>query len=136
MYYKIVSDGLIVDASESLRFVRWQEKNSIFLSCDENDADGIVSSDGEHVYLLEGSEAIGELPYAAITEITEEEYQAIRDELDAGGEVVNPDDQGNTPDTPAKTRLAALEEQMAALIEENAMLTECLLEMSEVVYGE
>ena len=135
MYYKIISGGQIVDACEGLRYVHWQEKNRLFLTCGEQDADGIVSTDGENVYLLEGSQQIGDYAYASVTEIMKEEYDELRDELDSGAEI--PDDSGNDqPDSPAKTRLQLLEEQVAALEETNYLLTECLLEMSEIVYGE
>ena len=134
MYYKIISGGQIVDACEWLNYVRWQEKNRLLLTCSESEADGIVSSDGANVYLLEGAAQIGDYPTATITEITKEEYDELRDELDSGAEI--PDDSGNEePDTPAKTRLQALEETVAELTETNFMLVECLLEMSEIVYG-
>ncbi len=134
MYYKIISDGQIVDASDSLRYVRWQEKNRIFLSCEESEADGIVTSDGADIYLLLTSEAREGYRYAIVADIGEEEYLALREELDAGQEIADDGDAGQEG-TEAKTRLRLLEEQVAALAEVNDMLTECLLEMSEIVYG-
>lgn len=135
MYYKIISEGKIVDACDGLNYVRWQEKNRIFLSCEAEDAEGIVTSNGADIYLLPDVEAVEGFAYATATEITEEEYTALRDELDAGGTVIEPDEDPDG-DSPGKTRLRLLEEQVAELAEANAMLTECLLEMSEVVYGE
>ena len=135
MYYKIVSDGTIVDAVSGLNYVRWQEKNRLWLSCSEANADGVISYNGEDIYLLEGAEAREGMIFVTVTEITKEEYIEIREELDAGGEIIDPDGKDTEPDTPGKTRLAQLEEQVATLQEVNDMLTECLLEMSEIVYG-
>ena len=133
MYYKIVSDGQVVDASDGLKYVRWQEKNRIFLSCAESEADGIVTSDGADIYLLASSEPRDGYAYAVVSEIGEDEFLALRDELDAGAEIEDGSEESG--DTAAKTRLRLLEEQVAALQEVNDMLTECLLEMSEIVYG-
>lgn len=133
MYYKIIYNGFVVDACDGLNFVRFQEKNSIFLSCEEEEADGIVSSNGSEIFLLNDIGS-GETVYATYMEITKEEYDVLRDELDAGDSV--PEDSGDEePDTPAKTRLAILEETVAELSQTNWMLVECLLEMSEIVYG-
>ena len=70
MYYKIVSGGVIVDAVKgSLNYVRWQEKNRVVLSCEEADADGIISSNGSDIYLLESAPALdgGFLDFAFFT---------------------------------------------------------------------
>jgi len=138
LYYKIISEGAIVDACDGMSYVRWQAKNRIFLSCDAADADGVITSDGADIYLLTGADPVEGVAYATISEITEEEYIALREELDAGDEIVEPDAEPDTdPDDsgPGKTRLRLLEERVAELSAANAMLTECILEMSEVVYG-
>lgn len=119
MFYKIISQGQIIDAApgDQLNYVRWQEKNGMFLSCAPELADGIVSTDGGSIYLLEDStagEAIPGAPVITMAEITEEEYQEIRDELDAGQAIVNPDDE-QQEDSQAKTRLRQLEEIVASL---------------------
>lgn len=135
MYYKIVSDGLIVDACDGMRFVRWQERNRMMLSCDEAGADGILTSDGSTVYLIEGGLVMDGYATATYEEITQEEYEELRAEIDAGEEIPNPDEPEPEPEEGPKTRLQALEEQVAELSQTNWMLIECLLEMSEVVYG-
>ena len=142
MHYKIISGGQIIDACESLNYVRWQDKNRLFIGCASEWADGLISSDGSEIYILDGARPL-DLPadaaYRTVTyeEITPEEYQEIRDELDAGQAIVIPDPEPSGDDTPQpQTRLAQLESQVAELAEQNAMLVECILEMSEVVYGE
>lgn len=132
MYYKIIKGGLIVDACEKLNYVRWQSKNGLFLSCDQENADGVLSSRGDDIYLMRDI-GNGQAEYATCVEITKEEYDALREELDAG-EIIEYQNGGT--DTPAKTRMQALEDRVAELTEANSMLTECLLEMSQIVYGE
>lgn len=143
MHYKIISGGQIIDACESLNYVRWQDKNRLFIGCTSEWADGLISSDGSEIYILDGARPL-DLPadaaYQTVTyeEITPEEYQEIRDELDAGQAIVIPDaEEPSGEDSPKpQTRLAQLEDQVAELADQNAMLIECILEMSEVVYGE
>ena len=53
-YYKIISDGIIVDAVENPTYVRYQEKNRIWLTCTEQLAQGLVASDGSEIYLIAG----------------------------------------------------------------------------------
>lgn len=131
MFYKIVVDDIVVDATEELNYVLWQEKNRIWLSCDERYAKGIVSTNGESIWLLPSAPDMDGYSHCEIIEIGEEEYREIRDEIDAGEEVPYTPDEGEEvpePDTPGKTRIQQLEENVE-------MLTECLLEMSEIVYG-
>ena len=141
MYYKIVSGGQIVDVCDGLTFVRWQKKNELFLTCDnEEDADGIISSDGSTIYLLEGAEQVGDLKYAHYAEIDEETYNSLREQLIENGMLDDPkedppaaEEGGNTePSQPvAKSEERQLIESLQAQVD---MLTECILEMSELVY--
>ena len=134
MYYKIISDGLIVDACSGLNYVKWQERNRLFLSCEESGADGIVSSDGSQIYLLSGTPDIEDLPHATFTEITLEEYTEIRKELIDGGAI---DTDGADPEEEARQEFNRSEilKRMEELEAQNMILIECIMEMSEVVYG-
>ena len=141
MFYRIISDGLIVDACDGLRYVRWQEKNRVFLACGEQDADGIVSEDGSRTYLLDGCPHVMDLPHARAEPVTEEEYRSLVNALAENGMI-----SGETAETAAQEdypiakselmeRLETLEESNRQLEGSNLMLLECLLEMSEIVYG-
>ena len=135
MYYKIINDGMIIDACDGLMFVKWQEKNNLFLNCAESDADGILASDGSRIYLLEYADDIADLPRVSYVEITQEDYEEIREALIDGGAIdggdLDPEEQGRE-ETKKAEWLSRLEELEA----QNEMLLECLLEMSEVVYGD
>ena len=134
MYYKIISDGLIVDACSELNYVRWQERNRLFLSCEQAGADGFVSSDGSQIYLLENTADIEDLPHATFTEITLEEYTEIRNELIDGGAI---DTDTTDPEEEARQEFNRSEilKRMEELEAQNMILIECIMEMSEVVYG-
>lgn len=111
-------------------WVRWQLSNGLLVRCEQEEAQGVVSEDGERIYLIGGQQPHG-IPEAYAEEITEAEYDAIHGE--------DPEDEDpdipEGDDTPPMTR-AELTAKVAELEEQNAMLTECLLEMSEIVYGE
>lgn len=135
-YFKAVSGGLIVDAytENEMVFVRWQERNRRWLRCEENTADGLVASDGSAVYLLREMTGMDGFRQVAYEEIDQATFEELREEIDAGRTVPDQDPEPE-PDTPGKTRLAVLEEQVAALLEANEMLIGCVLEMSEIIYG-
>lgn len=50
MYYKVLKDNKVIDVLDNLVYVKWQEKNKIMVLCDENTAQGIISSDGKHIW--------------------------------------------------------------------------------------
>lgn len=133
MFYKIVCDGKIIDACTVLNYVKWQDRNHIFMSCDAYDADGIVSSNESEIYLFEDADMTGDYKYVTYAEITEDVYYEILDELDKGDPIDDdPQDEGETEPV-VKHELI---ERLESLEEMNGILTECILEMSEVVYAE
>jgi hypothetical protein len=144
MYYKILSKGQIVDVCGGLSFVRYQKRNDLFLSCDGPEgATGLISSDGSTIYLLDGAEQDRDLEYATYTEITEDDYNDLRQQLVENGVLqdavtetqdANAEDAGgSTEHEPvAKSRELLLIEKQQEQID---FLTECILEMSEAVYG-
>ena len=135
MYFKIITDGQIIDACDGLTFVKWQEKNQLFLHCEENDADGIVSSDGENIYLFEDTGDINDLQHVKIVEITKEDFEELRAELIDNG-AIDADDADEEESGRGEIKKAEWLQRLEELEEQNGMLLECLLEMSEVVYGE
>ena len=141
MYFKIVSNGQIVDACCGLNYCKFQKKNRIWLSCDGPDgADGIISSDGSTIYEIGETDLGTGCDHATPVEIDEETYNAVRAELIETG--VLPDDEPEKPepegedDQPEqepvkKSELMLKVEELTAQV---GFLTECLLEMSEIVY--
>lgn len=50
MFYKVLKNNRVIDVLDQLIYVKWQEKHKIMVLTDENDAQGIVSSDGEQIW--------------------------------------------------------------------------------------
>lgn len=149
-HYRLVSNGLIVDAiseSDALWIVENRHNYSTYIGAREN-AFGILSSDGGTVYHLAGKPVFHDFPNyadAVLEEISEDEYERLREELIANGAIEPPgqearetdgEPEGDAEPTVKKSAaILALEKQVEELSAQNEMLTECLLEMSEIVYG-
>ena len=54
MYYKVLKNGKVIDVLDHLTFVKYQPKHNIMVGCLEREAQGIVSSDGEYIWHVEG----------------------------------------------------------------------------------
>jgi len=142
MLYKVVLNGVVIDVAASpLQVCKYVERSHMVLRCNEDeDPSGYISERTGQYYQVDGwtefpsgTESGGQV---TLIEIDTDTYDALIDELNAGEEIIDPDDiEPDEPDTPGKTRMQLLEEQVASLQESNDMLTECILEMSELVYG-
>ena len=51
MYYKVLKNGRAIDALDRLQFVKYQPKHGIMVNCTEDDAQGIISSNGKYILL-------------------------------------------------------------------------------------
>lgn len=155
IFYKILADGKVLDVNDV--FLRWQPKHGVMLVCDPAKAEFICPRDCSGYYHPswlnkppEGAVYDGEID---AKEITEAEYRALLEQLEAGGTVVNPEpDPGGTggEDTgtgdnetsdsggqqkPTVADMKQLVDTCADLRKQVQMLTDCVLEMSEEVYG-
>lgn len=145
-YYKVIANGTVIDANYI--WLRWQRKHNILIGCEPHEANYIQSYDQEKVWRVQW---LNPVPVDApifetvdAVEISEEEYLDLRSQLDSGLTPVEPEPEPepSEPDpvepepepevvmTPEEMRRRIVE-----LTEHNQMLEECLLEMSEVVYG-
>ena len=150
MFYKIMQGNTVIDAIADVQYVVFQERNRLNIIGKKAEAFGIMSSDMSTIWHVEG---LADIPagsdYQTVeaVEITEEEYNTLREQLAAGDVVEDPEeeqppDQGETEEpevvmTPTEMRLRIneLTATVAALTEEKDMLMECVLEMSAVVYA-
>lgn len=143
MYYKAIMNNQIVDALENLQCVRFFEKSGL-LRCKEKDSpQGIISSDGQYAWQVEGWP---ELPAGnaagtvSLIEICQGEYENLKQQLDSRQDIP---EQGETPSeqpeimSPMEMRVKIneLTTAVGSLTERNEMLEECLMEMSEIVYA-
>lgn len=54
MYYKVLKDNKVIDVLDHLSFVKYQEKHNIMVSCTKEEAQAILSSDGEYIWHVYG----------------------------------------------------------------------------------
>lgn len=151
-YYKIVEDGKITGAGYTPDLRKVQAKHLILVTATESDAEYIQVDEELYRDNWFAAPKYLELPYktAKITVITKEEYDSIKEAMQQDEEIFDePDDEGDSDSgeepagegeeeetlPSARERLRQLEEQVESLQETNDMLTDCLLEMSEIVYG-
>lgn len=152
IFYKILADGKVLDVNDV--FLRWQPKHGVMLVCDPAKAEFICPRDCSGYYHPswlnkppEGAVYDGEID---AEEITEAEYRALLEQLEAGGTVVNPEPDPGGEDTgtgdnetsdsggqqkPTVADMKQLVDTCADLRKQVQMLTDCVLEMSEEVYG-
>jgi hypothetical protein len=146
-YYKIKQGNAIIDALADPLYIVFQEGNNTVIIGEEADAFGILSYDSSVIYAVQGMKPApvgAEYNYAVVQmePIGADEYAQLREELDAGTEPTEPDDE--TPEDPSgdtamglpEMRLAiiALQEENATLKEQNIFLQDCLMEMANEVY--
>ena len=80
MYYKVLKDNRVIDVLDDLIYLKWQPKHKILVLCGENEAQAILSSDGNTVWHVEG---FYELPVdgydcVTISEIDKYEYRQLK----------------------------------------------------------
>lgn len=54
MFYKVIKDNKVIDVLDRLTYLKWQPKNQIMLLCDLEEAQAILSSDGNTVWHVKG----------------------------------------------------------------------------------
>lgn len=143
MFYQIEnSEHQIIDVVEGECWV-CNYKEGI-ARCDAVIADGIIGSDCDTIYHIAGRPSCGEGDYY-VTQIDEATYTDLYDRLELGEtvEIVEPIDDPGEPEVPADEPVAEqrilsrqeLTDKVTELEEANAMLMECIMEMSEIVYA-
>lgn len=130
VYFKILSaDGTVksVEALTDPVYVCWQTRNGILIRCEKQDAQGIMSGDGNTIYQLQGKQLSGvesdELLSAVSITLAEYEELAAQigttdtaDDTDPDDEVSEASDTGAEILTRAQLteKVLALEDELAA----------------------
>lgn len=80
MYYKVIKDNKVIDVLDHLTYLKWQPKNKIMLLSDINEAQAILSSDGNTVWHVEGlyDLCIDGYDTVKLIEIDEYEYKQLK----------------------------------------------------------
>ena len=80
MFYKVIKDNKVIDVLDRLVFLKYQEKHNRMQFCDEEEAQAIYSSDGEHIW---HEESLYNIPVSGydtvrVEEIDEYEYKQLK----------------------------------------------------------
>lgn len=80
MYYKVLKDNKVIDVLDSLIYLKWQPKHKIMVLSDENQAQAILSSDGNSIW---HEETLYKIPVSGydtvrIEEIDEYSYKQLK----------------------------------------------------------
>jgi hypothetical protein len=80
MFYKVIKNDKVIDVLDRLVFLKYQKKHNRMIFCDENEAQAIYSSDGEHIWHEESLYRIPVSGYdtVRIEEIDEHEYNQLK----------------------------------------------------------
>lgn len=82
MFYKVMKDGKIVDLLNKLVYVKYQKKHDILLICDIEEAQGVLSSNGETAWHIDGLYYFKEdTTVYEIEEISKYEYNKLKREV-------------------------------------------------------
>ncbi len=114
-------------------WIKYQQRNQMIVRCDEEEAQGILSPDEQGYFFKEGimPRGVKEIYYI---EITKEEYDVLNQGLLAEDPEDTSPEVSEEPEEPILSR-AELTAKVAELERQNEFLSECLLEISEVVYA-
>jgi len=81
MYYKIIKDGVVIDAVMGSPWV-CKGKHGRPVRCDPRHATGVLSSDSTLIYHIDGAAPLGDHPDVIITDISQEEYERLLPQLE------------------------------------------------------
>lgn len=80
MYYKVLKNNKVIDVLDHLSFVKYQEKHRIMVACAKEEAQAIISSDGDYIWHVNGLYNIPVDGYDTVelVEIDEYEYRQLK----------------------------------------------------------
>lgn len=107
-------------------YVKQNPRNKAIITCDAEEANGIISSDGTTIWHLEGLPVfeVGKQETVKAVEVCEDEFNSIRSEFDKGTETI---EEGQTVREPLSStemmeKLDYLTNEVSELKEENKAL--------------
>ena len=88
-FYKIIKDNKVIDVNN--KFFRFLKKRLIPISCDSNDAEVVISSDGNKYYTadwMKPAPAQLNVELVKVFIISEEEYNSLKEQLELSEVIV------------------------------------------------
>lgn len=146
-YFKIIQDGAIIGCGTN--FIAWLPRTRRFAICDMDLAQAAIDVISEQRFHAEWLAAVPAesgvvFPTAELVLIGQAEYDDLYEELIDGEPLPVPDPEPEPapapepepePESSARMTVQEMREKIAEQEDQIAMLTECLLEMSEIIYG-
>lgn len=128
--YKIIYQDMIIDVIKKPKYCKYLQRANRTLLCDKTSANCIVSSDGSQVYHLSGTLDMPDTYKSVqLVEIDKDEYDYLCS-LTIQENPIPVDQEDDELDDPE-----VLKQRVAELQSEVQMLTECILEMSTIIYS-
>ena len=80
MFYKVMKNNRMIDLLQNPVYVKYQEKHDLFLSCDENEAQGVMSSDSNMIWHVNNFPSISKqnIDTVDLVEIDQYEYVQLK----------------------------------------------------------
>lgn len=82
MYYKVLKNDKVIDVLNGITYLKWQPKNKIMVLSDENEAQAILSSDGNTIWHERTLRRIpadaGEYETVELIEICDFDYKQLK----------------------------------------------------------
>lgn len=80
MFYKVIQNNKVIDVLDKLIYLKWQDKHSIMVLCDESEAQAILSSDKNTIWHEETLYNVPVKGYESVRveEICESEYKQLK----------------------------------------------------------
>lgn len=90
--YKIIYNNMIIDVMKKLRYVRYLTKSDRFVGTDRLAATGILASDGDEVYHLEGKpyNFPSKVKTVRVEQIDQEEFDRLTSQIVAQEKALMP----------------------------------------------
>ena len=127
--YKIIYQNMIIDVMSKPKYCKYVRIANRTILCDKASANCIVSSDGSQVYHIKGTlEVPTNYKSIEIVEIDKEEYDYLCS-LTVQEQPI-PVDLDTSLDDPI-----VLKQKVIDLNKEVAILTECILELTNIIYS-
>lgn len=85
MFYKVIYNRKVIDVLDNLLYLKYKPKHNRMVLCGENDAQAIISSDGNRIWHVKGwyNVPTGEYDTVTLEKIDRYEYEKLKS-LDCG----------------------------------------------------
>lgn len=131
MYYKIIKDGIVIDAVEGSPWV-CLGKHGYPVRCEPDRATGVISSDSSIIYHIDGAAPLGDYQDVIVADIGWQEYDELRALLDDGETVPVPEpvipepepEPEPEPDQPVEEKPMSVQEMRERIMEQDRQIAE------------